>query len=192
MPSRDDQGKRLSGAQQRKRAARVAAGMDPDLPPGPPALFANVEPPPIAQGVQACLLWANDLALRCAIAALDPDTDPERTRLLLDLCSTVGALKDKASQSEKACKVRTIKQQPGLQAFDPDRPPLGDAMAAPAWSYYRTCAALYHLAHVDELPDEWRKRYYLLGSAVGTCGYLKEKHQTQELVEELRVGKKRR
>jgi hypothetical protein len=182
MPSRDAEGRRLSGAAQRRRIERIAAGLAPDPSPEVPQALARVGPPPCADGIEPCLEWANDVALAATAAALDADAEPARVRLVVELCGGIGQLRDKALQSETAIKVRRDREGTDTD-LTTDAAPLGDALATPAWCFLRLCRAAHEAATTPELSDYRRKQLQLLGSALCVAGYLREKHQTQALVD---------
>jgi hypothetical protein len=183
MPSRDESGRRLPGNAQRRQARRSAAGMEPEPDRGVPLELAELEEPPVQDGAEACLSWANDVLLRAAAAALEPQADMARLGLITYLGQRIGQLKDKAQQSEMAVQVRLEREGVEVELGDPERPPYGDALAANAWCYFRLCHALYEVCRLPFLHDELRLRYQLLGKTLAAVGFVREKHETTALVD---------
>lgn len=100
MPSRDENGKQLSGAALRKRAKQKRAALGAMLAKmgcGPSAAdFAPLLPPPVGQSEQA-ISWAFDV-LVVALSQVTRDpllTDRERWRWMERLGKTIGMLSDK-------------------------------------------------------------------------------------------------
>lgn len=106
MPSRDENGKQLSGAALRKRAKqkRAALGaMLAEIGCGPStADFATLPPPPVGKSEQA-ISWVFD-ALVVALSQVTRDpllTDRERWQWMERLGKTIGMLSDKAHAQQK-------------------------------------------------------------------------------------------
>lgn len=149
MPSRDADGKRLSGAALRKRRAErddhvalVRTGEASALPV--PAAFADVQPPPV--GVAAVEAWAAGLNLRAALAAetADDETAP-RVAFVVGLCRELGRLSVKAGRSEKALKLRRLRLGES-DALNLNVPPTDDPVAAVAWAYARLARLAFEAA----------------------------------------------
>ena len=152
MPSRDPAtGKRLSGAQQRRRKREVQAPelQAPEVPPVP-ARFAGLPSPPAT--VSAIEAWAAGLNLCAAVAAEDSaDNAAPRVSAVIGLCRELGRLSVKAARSEKALRLRRLRLGES-DALDPERPPVDDPAATVLWAYRRLALLAWRAA----VAPDWR------------------------------------
>ncbi len=152
MPSRTPDGKRLSGAEQRRRAAENAqAGTAPAPRKRGGAAKLRVDPPPRGQGLDALVAWAARVQL--AAAGLSATgLQPERVRAVQHVVRAIGSVKHSAADSERAC--RALARFGGVVVvYDEPTPPKDDA-GLMAWVAWRLADLLYHAAtteRVDEL-----------------------------------------
>lgn len=97
MPSRDENGKRIGGAEQQRRQA-AAAG--PAVHFG--AIFGDLRRPPIGDPI-AAMGWCNDALLLCVHAFMQPAAltaaEMARLRLIIDGCAKAGMIRDKSAES---------------------------------------------------------------------------------------------
>lgn len=187
VPSRHPDGRRLSGAAQRKKRAAILApaeavrrGEADGLPV--PAALAGVEEPPLGD-VAATESWAARVNLLCAVAA-ETASDEELPRLqaALGILKQLGRLKDKAKTSADACEARRLRLGEAVDLTD-DVPP-SDAVAAVAWSFFRL-AGILHRVVTDAawLPD----RSLLAVAFLATAGFLPVKAEVAEIVERIKA-----
>ena len=96
MPSYDENGKRLSGAQQRKSKREVH-----DRAAEEPQSAINVGPPPLDSTTR--ITWASDVVAQTLYAASQDRQliGPERYRIISSLASSLGMLRDKAAEQER-------------------------------------------------------------------------------------------
>lgn len=159
MPSVDPQtGKRYSGAKQR-RYKRERAALVPAPKPGQradidsvvaqlpiPPLYADLQPPPVATGVDALEAWAADLQLRTAIEAADADAMVQvRLAAVGTVLQQAGKIRARAETSAKVVKLRKLRLFDG-DDLALDRPPVGDPVAAPLWAFVKLCGLAYAAA----------------------------------------------
>lgn len=150
MPSRDANGRRLSGAGQAKlKKQREAAGLVrrvPDAPTFPIHFTLQDVPPPPSSGVAAVESWAAGLNLRAAVA-LETADEEEAPRLaaVVGIVRELGRLKDKSARAEKALALRRIRLG-GDDAIDLDQPPYGDPPAIILYAYHKLAALAYDVA----------------------------------------------
>jgi len=151
MPSRDENGKQLSGAALRKRAKqkRAALGaMLAEMGCGPSgADFAPLPPPPVGKSEQA-ILWAfNALVVALSQVTRDPLlTDHERWQWMERLGKTIGMLSDKA-QAQQKIKLHmdglSTHRKPGCPgALEGRQPSRENALAAVGRSLIKNGAVL--------------------------------------------------
>jgi|JI10StandDraft_1071094.scaffolds.fasta_scaffold60912_6 hypothetical protein len=125
MPTRDETGKRIGGAETKRRAAENA-GPALDFS----SLFAELPPPPIGNPIGA-MLWCNDALLLCMNAfmrqaAITP-AELTRLRLIMDGCAKAGMIRDKSAESKamqealrkKAQKQEAAGLEPNAHRSDP-------------------------------------------------------------------------
>ena len=109
MPSRDETGQRLSGAQQERhkqmgREARRRA-VDPTGEQATPSAsgrdFRDLPPAPIGDPI-AAIPWANDVLMVCMDRAMrDPETPLEwKLNYLKDAAAKLGMIRDKAAENK--------------------------------------------------------------------------------------------
>ena len=175
MPSRDPwSGKRLSGAAQRKKQ-RTPASAEPHR-----EVFARLLPPPVDEGVEACVAWLSDVGMLCMEAARD-GAELVRVRVVVQSLTVLGVLKEKALRSEQAVRLR----ESSIQVLLQQTPPLGDAMAAVGWAYFQMMQLLYAQCQ-EEMKKEAHARWAAMTSSAARLGYVKEQAQTRALVQHLR------
>lgn len=185
VPSRHPDGRRLSGAAQRKRRALLApASSAPAVFIPVPASLADVEPPPLGEGVAAVEAWAAGVNLRCAVAA-ETATDDELPRLqaALGILTRMGRMREKAGHNADAVEARRLRLGE-IVDLAADTPPACDAVAAVVWSFFR----LARLLHVVCSSPSWRPDRSLLAvSFLATAGFLPVKRQVSEIVDRIRA-----
>ena len=177
MPSYNPEtGKRISGAEQRRRkAAKLGQVPTPKPTPKPdkttptPTSRALVrkaapQPTPAPQGLPIppdFLLvgappteahdiekWAAGLNLRCALATQTATSDEmPRCLFLMQVIRDLGRMKDKVAKAEKGLLLRKLRL--GVEwEYDAQQPPYDDPLAALVWAY-RTLAGMAFQASTD-------------------------------------------
>lgn len=175
-------GKRLSGAAQRKRKQALASS------PESGSFFSRLGAPPLSQGVEACVTWANDVGLVCiATASHGSPGELLRIRVVSTTLAKLGMLKEKALRSEQAVNLRNQMESRKYHLLSTS-PPLGDAMAAVGWAYFQLVRLLYTQCQ-QEITEENLSRWEVLSTSVARLGYVKEQVQTAQLTRRLLVGK---
>jgi len=109
MPSRDETGRRLSGAEQakmklahreeRRRAEKSASEAETGQCPG--LDFSQLAPPPLNDPI-AAMVWWNDVLLVCADKVMRDSQMPleQKIRFLMDGSAKAGMIRDKAAESK--------------------------------------------------------------------------------------------
>lgn len=152
MPSRDESGRRLSGAGQAKlKKQREAAGLVRRTPavveeayPRHPALHDVPTPPP--RGVAAVESWAAGLNLRAAVGLETADAEEApRLAAVVGIGRELGRLKDKAARAEKALALRRIRLG-GDDTVDLGSPPYGDPPAIVIYAFHKLASLAFDAA----------------------------------------------
>lgn len=183
MPSRDGTGKRLSGAAQKRQAeerARARWGLPPVDAPAPENPLREVAPPPVAEGVEAVLAWAQALQAQAAAAARRGQ-DLARVRTVTRAVKKLGQLGQKALRSEMAVAARKAYEGRGAEVLGED-PPSGDSVAVPAWAFLLLARVVHQLATMDpfdgaQLADATE--------ALAVVGYVPPSAEIDRLIERL-------
>lgn len=176
-------GKRVSGAAQRKRKRARNTAEEDVLP------HLDVSAPPLAEGVEDCISWANDVGLHCiATARHGGPSKLLRVRVVSTTLAKLGMLKDKALRSEQAVKLRNQLDTIQCDLLSTE-PPLGDAVAAVAWAYFQLVQLLYEQCH-SEITEETLHRWEVLSSSIARLGYVKEQSHTLQLAQRFQTEKK--
>jgi len=132
MPSRDETGKRFSGAQQeelkrqRRETRRRAANPSNEPPPSQVSGrdFRDLPPAPLGDPV-AAIPWANDVLMVCMDKAMrDPESPLEwKLNYLKDAAAKLGLIRDKATEAKQIreilAKVRNERMKDGLEPYTP-------------------------------------------------------------------------
>ena len=134
MPSRDETGRRLSGAEQakmklahreeRRRAERSASEAETGQCPG--LDFSQLAPPPLNDPI-AAMVWWNNVLLVCADKVMRDSQMPleQKIRFLMDGSAKAGMIRDKAAESkaiqQAIRKLDEDKIAHGLEPYDPSR-----------------------------------------------------------------------
>lgn len=177
MPAKDATGKRLSGPMQQRAKRRRELGPPPDP-------YVGLRPAPRAgtlAGVRDCLSWANDVAALTLAAAAHPAADVERLKLVQDTVSKLGMLKDKAQRSVKVCKIRETFQGRMVDLLA-EAPPVGDAVAAPAWAFLRLVGVLDEMCRAP-FEQVAAARWKLTAQLAARLGYVADKHETRAIID---------
>lgn len=109
MPSRDETGRRLSGAEQKKqklalreeRRREEQPATEPTAPKVPGLDFSQLEPPPLDDPMGA-MVWWNNVLLVCADKVMRDGQMPleQKIRFLMDGSGKAGMIRDKAAESK--------------------------------------------------------------------------------------------
>lgn len=170
---------RPSGSAQRKRALAKSA----------PLYFQDLKSPPLAQGVDACLSWANEVGLRVyLLVASEKEAELKRAKLLIRMVSRIGMLRSKAFRSEQAVLVRKEQEQHPIDLLS-DAPPLRDPLATTAWAYFALVKLLFEACQNTITPTQfsfWEARSQVLVR----LGYVKEVAETEALLQRLEEKQK--
>jgi hypothetical protein len=193
MPSRDANGKLLSGYQLRlrKQAKESAAKLAAALPPAhevmasfpiPDIFGAVLEPPADVEAIEA---WAAGLNLRGAVG-IEGAKESEAPRLLavVSILRELGKLKDKAARAEKAMKLRRIRLGE-LVEVNLDCPPFDDPVAIVVWTYLRIAQLAYQAATAEN----WQPAKSLAAvKALSNSGFLPCNAELKRITERVRNG----
>lgn len=172
MPSRDENGRRLSGAGQAKlKREREAAGLvhRVEAVAFPQHTALQDVPPPPGSGVAAVEAWAAGLNLRAA-TGLETATAEEAPRLaaVVGIVRECGKLKDKAARAEKALKLRRLRLD-GDDVVDLASPPYDDPVAIVVFAFHKLAA----LAHDAATSPDWQPDGRLAAvKALSSAGFL--------------------
>lgn len=200
MPSRDGTGRRLSGAEQKRKAeaARLAlekiASQDPalvrDLPRACTSLGKDriehesvpipTEPPP--RTVAEIVRWAAQVQARAAQHAAQGH-DPGRVRAVTVACRSLGKLRTAAQDSEYV--VGPLRVMRGV-ITDPaqDEPPR-ESMVLCAWAAHRLASLVYEAATASAVdPDDIGHR----ARALDALGAVHPVAEIQAFLDEIRDG----
>ena len=109
MPSRDETGRRLSGAEQKKqklalreeRRREEQPATEPTAAKAPGLDFSQLEPPPLDDPMGA-MVWWNNVLLVCADKVMRDSQMPleQKIRFLMDGSAKAGMIRDKAAESK--------------------------------------------------------------------------------------------
>lgn len=125
MPSRDENGKRIGGAEQKRRKEAEAG---PAVHFG--RIFGDLPRPPIGDPI-AAMGWCNDALLLCVHAFMQPvalsAAEMARLRLIMDGCAKAGMIRDKTAESKAmkdALRSKAVQQEAaGLEPNNLKAPP---------------------------------------------------------------------
>lgn len=101
MPLRDKAGKRLSGSQQRKRAAAIASTR---MSKAAREAFAALGPPPL-DNPDTLLAWARKILSIATWLVASDQLDPSRARVIKDLAFGLGATHSRAQLEHAVEKI---------------------------------------------------------------------------------------
>lgn len=144
--------------------------------------FADLPPPPLADGVAACETWAAKVALVCA-QRIDAGADLERAALLAACCKRLGQLAPKAARSEHAAYLSEhgMGQPVDLLA---DEPPLAHPLCGVAWVFFRLCRLTHRIISAEAQTDP---QYLLLAlNVLSVAGYLSCKGELRRLLDQIK------
>jgi hypothetical protein len=125
MPSRDEKGKRLSGAQQERhklqarevRRRSAPTGCEQPAAPSQGRDFHDLPPAPIGDPVSA-IAWANDVIMVCMDKAMRDGQTPLEWKLnyLKDAAAKLGMIRDKAAEQKQIREILTKLDKKRLDA----------------------------------------------------------------------------
>lgn len=188
MPSKDLNGKRLPGNQQRS-LARIRRGDTPPqqtAPTEPEPLtcsleFFEVSPPPINDGVDAVAAWFARVLSLC-VDVLSEGIDPKAVLLAKSIKASV-KMQTRAIASEAALNLRSSRLGVPYDLTAPRRPP--DDLATHAWAFCRLAAVVYDIAQCPELDKVHAAHFAFLVSALATFDGIKNEPAAQALKSEI-------
>ena len=148
MPSRDDQGRPLSGAALRRRRMERGAPAVAAAPARPAA--PGLRCPPPTGSVAEAVAWAAGVQARAAVAAA-AGREPERVRAITSVVKDLGKLKGQANDSELVVKALLHYKGTVIDVHGDDPPAEPEAIAV--WAWWRLVALLDEVVGA-ELVDE--------------------------------------
>lgn len=160
VPSKDASGKRLSGAQQKRKAAqrRVETALvsdDGSVGEVPvPAEFLALTPPPLGDSVAAVERWLASANLRAAVASeTAEEAEAARVYAVIELAKAAGKLRPRAAAAEDVLELRRVRLFVEGEVLVTS-PPYDDAVAMPVWGFLKLAAMAYDAARrADWMPS---------------------------------------
>ena len=198
MPSKDRNGRPLSGAAARRRAAehrgqrsrlaQIAPELAARLPefhdvaPPPPAAPLATPAPPYAAGVAAGITWAATVQAQAAGLARRAQ-DPERVRAVACVVRALGQLRHHAADAERLA--RAWQAYRGVAwTYQEEEPPAQPALLC-AWAFWRLAELLHQVATAPLLDDLAEKEARAAARSYGLLGVVQPQAEIDRLTLEL-------
>ncbi len=207
---RHPDGKRLSGAAQRRRARgkvldETLALSEPLLPARPlvapesspeqqsddPADPSGETPfPPLEEGPEGVEAWGATLAARTLLKA-EQGSDHRRVRWLANALRKLGQAMTTGKRSYKATRI--LREIKGVQIDLMSREPPSEPQAMAAWALLRMARIIYEAATDRRRFDDGAEAYWsMVLEAARTVCYLPQTGRIQQLVAELKASGRKR